>query len=106
MSPKRAPTTRPGRDRFTAESYTVLGKNTHSYKIKSQKMSTTPAVKETSGSAPSEYLIELFQVDWCSEERQRSFLCVCDAAEPRTGSKQYDMYRPAHETRLLCYSKL
>lgn len=29
MSPKRAPTARPGRDRFTAESYTVLGKNTH-----------------------------------------------------------------------------
>lgn len=28
MSPKRAPTARPGRDRFTAESYTVLGKNT------------------------------------------------------------------------------
>lgn len=26
MSPKRAPTARPGRDRFTAESYTVLGK--------------------------------------------------------------------------------
>lgn len=25
MSPKRAPTARPGRDRFTAESYTVLG---------------------------------------------------------------------------------
>ncbi|XP_061593765.1 fibronectin type III and SPRY domain-containing protein 1 [Cololabis saira] len=25
MSPKRAPSTRPGRDRFTAESYTVLG---------------------------------------------------------------------------------
>lgn len=30
MSPKRAPTARPGRDRFTAESYTVLGENTHS----------------------------------------------------------------------------
>lgn len=29
MSPKRAPTARPGRDRFTAESYTVLGENTH-----------------------------------------------------------------------------
>lgn len=28
MSPKRAPTARPGRDRFTAESYTVLGMNT------------------------------------------------------------------------------
>lgn len=28
MSPKRAPTARPGRDRFTAESYTVLGKKT------------------------------------------------------------------------------
>lgn len=27
MSPKRAPTARPGRDRFTAESYTVLGKS-------------------------------------------------------------------------------
>lgn len=26
-SPKRGPTARPGRDRFTAESYTVLGKN-------------------------------------------------------------------------------
>ena len=31
MSPKRAPTARPGRDRFTAESYTVLGKTM--YKI-------------------------------------------------------------------------
>lgn len=29
MSPKRAPTARPGRDRFTAESYTVLGKRSH-----------------------------------------------------------------------------
>lgn len=28
MSPKRAPASRPGRDRFTAESYTVLGKKT------------------------------------------------------------------------------
>lgn len=27
MSPKRAPTARPGRDRFTAESYTVLGES-------------------------------------------------------------------------------
>lgn len=31
MSPKRAPTARPGRDRFTAESYTVLGEHTHYY---------------------------------------------------------------------------
>lgn len=35
MSPKRAPTARVGRDRFTAESYTVLGKNT---KTKAQQI--------------------------------------------------------------------
>lgn len=36
MSPKRAPTARPGRDRFTAESYTVLGKNTHGKQKKNE----------------------------------------------------------------------
>lgn len=39
MSPKRAPTARPGRDRFTAESYTVLGKSSlpHKEHLKDQK---------------------------------------------------------------------
>lgn len=39
MSPKRAPTARPGRDRFTAESYTVLGKRSlpHRERLKDQK---------------------------------------------------------------------
>lgn len=39
MSPKRAPTARPGRDRFTAESYTVLGKSSrpHIEHLKDQK---------------------------------------------------------------------
>lgn len=39
MSPKRAPTARPGRDRFTAESYTVLGESSppHKQHLKDQK---------------------------------------------------------------------
>lgn len=31
MSPKRAPSARVGRDRFTAESYTILGESTQTY---------------------------------------------------------------------------
>lgn len=31
MSPKRAPSARVGRDRFTAESYTVLGESTQTH---------------------------------------------------------------------------
>lgn len=38
MSPKRAPTARPGRDRFTAESYTVLGKNMYKKPEKWQEL--------------------------------------------------------------------
>lgn len=39
MSPKRAPSARVGRDRFTAESYTVLGESTQEELQDIEKMS-------------------------------------------------------------------
>lgn len=68
MSPKRAPTARPGRDRFTAESYTVLGESSLPRRehVKEQKHPLETALQASSAAFRS--LIHYSRVEFGPEE--------------------------------------